>query len=97
MPSQSDKQAARLALARIADGIANGTAQQGHVHEFLEGIFQQGPNVPADVQAEFHAVFDDLTTAELQKFGRMQTRMVGLRGRGYDNLSEEVNPTLSKF
>lgn len=98
MPSQADKNAARHALAKIAVGIADGTAQEGHVHDFLEDIFQHGPNVPADVQAEFHAVFDDLTAAELQKFGRMQKKMVGLRdNKGYDTLAEVVNPTLSKF
>ena len=97
MPSQSDNQAARHALAKIAEGIAAGEPKQGSVADFLNKVFQQGPNVPQEVQTEFHALFDDLTPDELAKLARMQNTMVKLHGKGYDSLADKFNPTLSKF
>lgn len=97
VPNPSQNQAARRALATIAEGIADGTAQQVGVPTFLDNVFQQVPNVPPDIQTAFHATFDDLTPIELQKFARMQNTMVGLHGRGYDTLADKFNPTVAKF
>ena len=99
VPNPNEKQAARRALARIAAGIADPATRpaQGQVATFLNQIFGDVQNVPQTVQDDFHATFDDLTTAELQKFARMQSKMVTLHGQGYDTLAEVVNPTLAKF
>jgi Skp family chaperone for outer membrane proteins len=99
IPRTNENQAARRALARIADGIADPATrpQHGQVAAFLDNIFQGVQNLPQDAQADFHALFDNLTDAELQMLANLQTTMKGLHGRGYDLLADKFNPTLAKF
>ena len=99
VPNPNQNQAARRALARIAEGIADPATKPapGQVAAFLNQVFQGIQNLPQEVQDEFHALFDNLTGPELDMLATMQATMVRLHGKGYDTLADKFNPTVAKF
>ena len=100
-PSREQKDAALLALARLAETIGDPQTRRrfasNNSADFLDEAMAEVNDLTDEVKDEFRRLFGDLTFEELRLLARLQETMLRLRDKGYDNLSEEVNPTVGKF